>query len=625
MKQWIKDLFSGAAAVKQVRLSRYFVTGFLLFVFTLAYVITDYWNLFVSVALKDMFLALTLFLAVAWSLLGSGSLRIHTYKNEWLTFLLIAAMVLALNYFPLNSDIPWRGDEDYHIHETLELFSKVPWFVYVAYLAAWVVILSLAKRKPRWSVVGGGLLTAGALVFYPFSKMFANVRYPFVSYWAYILPLQFFGEIEGPYQEILFRIFPLLSVAALAWLFQRSLAPESLGVKMFWAFAIAVIPVVYYYSSVLYLEMPAVFFMTLACLNAETLLTKSFSEVKQNAGWYGLILAGFIKETILPFTLAFIAFRLSFSIKRWIKGDAFQADANEYVIPVKSDRLRNLIDEISYLFVSLLPILYYLSFRNAFSTKRTYSINLANLFNNFSDYVVLVRSFIEQFGLFLLLFIGGCVILFLKKKKSIALLYVALVAGYSVFFHIDQEQYLGYSRFNLMILPAVLAGAAVFVKEVLLKPRVYGVLLAAIAIGSSLLLSPIQRDGTKTPYWGNYLTDTSEHYFPVEEAITYLMNGPNPNGSTLFAGLDYKYDYHFYQEKLNWRPDRVMLLKTAEGSRDDESNLHQALNVAWEEGFEFVFLFVHGDAPPTLPGGSVYREMKVVSNMSHTIVIYSRR
>ena len=623
MKQWITEYFTDKAEAKEVTVSRYTVTAFLLFLFNLAFIITDYWNMFGSLAMKAVFLALSLFLALSWSLLGSGSLRFNRYKNGWLTFLLIAALMLALNYLPLTSDLPWRGDEDYHVRITLDLFGKIPWYVYVSILAAWCAVIWLARRKPHLAVTIGGILTAGMLILYPGSKLFANIRYPFISYWGFTLPLELLSWINGPYHEILFRIIPFLSAVALAWLFQRHVVSNGVGLKIILALAVALMPLVFYYSSTLYLELPTVFFMTLACLNAETLLKKDFSDVKQNPGWYGLILAGFIKETILPFTLAFIAFRLFFAVKRLIQKENHSPDSGDFGFLNLGRRTQFILGELSFIFVALLPNVYYFVYRKFFPVSRSYRMDWTNLFNNFSDYIVIVQSWVEQFGLFLILFIAGCIMLIKQKKFSTAFLYMALFFGYSVFFHLDQEQYLGYSRFNLMLLPPLLAGAAVFIKSVVLRSRTYSALLAVLVIASSLLLSPIQRDGTKVPYWGNHLTDTSEHYFPVEETILYIMEGPNPNGSTLLAGVKYGYSYPFYQQKLDWQPEKVNVYITSK-EFNDATNLNKALIHAEQEGYVFIIFFVQGKAPPQLPSDSHFSELNTFSNMGHTIVLYAR-
>ena len=66
MKEWIAEYIADTDEAVEVKVSRYTVTAFLLFLFNLAYIITDYWNMFGSLAMKALFLALSLFLAFGW-------------------------------------------------------------------------------------------------------------------------------------------------------------------------------------------------------------------------------------------------------------------------------------------------------------------------------------------------------------------------------------------------------------------------------------------------------------------------------------------------------------------------------------------------------------------------------
>lgn len=83
--------------------------------------------------------------------------------------------------------------------------------------------------------------------------------------------------------------------------------------------AVATIPTIFYYSSITYLEMPAVMLMTIVCLRIEPLARNDTSAIKQDVGWYALILLGFIKETTLPFILMFLAYRSFYLLLEYFK------------------------------------------------------------------------------------------------------------------------------------------------------------------------------------------------------------------------------------------------------------------------------------------------------------------
>ena len=252
----------------------------------------------------------------------------------------------------------------------------------------------------------------------------------------------------------------------LAWYFQRSLALKEGVPAVLLGLAVGVIPVVYYYSSILYLEMPAVFLMTVVCLRAGDLLKKDFGELKKDPGWYALILTGFIKETTLPFLLCFLVVRSVLYLWNRARSDPKTAQGEGTTAAKGKSTWYSLLGELSVYFVTLVPILYYLIFRSISEDTRAYTFTVSNLLNA-SIYPVIGRAFFEQFGIFLLLFLGGCFLLGREKKFGMLGFYLAVILGYTIFHTIDQDEYIGYSRFNLFILPAILAGSATLVRAAL--------------------------------------------------------------------------------------------------------------------------------------------------------------
>ena len=60
---------------------------------------------------------------------------------------------------------------------------------------------------------------------------------------------------------------PFLSSFLLVWIFQKDLSRSRPYRNLVWGLVVASIPLVYYYSSILYLEMPAVVLMLIVCFN----------------------------------------------------------------------------------------------------------------------------------------------------------------------------------------------------------------------------------------------------------------------------------------------------------------------------------------------------------------------
>jgi hypothetical protein len=128
--------------------------------------------------------------------------------------------------------------------------------------------------------------------------------------------------------------------------------------------AAATIPELFYYSSLLYLEMPAVALMFLVCLQADQLLSLGFADLKKSPSWYALILIAFIKETTLPVLLGFVAYRVIVQLSL----SAF-----------RSSWKRLLRNELFMAVGTLLPLFLYLFFRIYFGNPRTFDFVPANL------------------------------------------------------------------------------------------------------------------------------------------------------------------------------------------------------------------------------------------------------
>ncbi len=606
---------------KTIILPRSFVAALLVSVFFMAFVITDYWNN-VGVSQYRMGILLgTIALGLGWGWLASARVRVEFSVRQLLVLGILLAILFGLNYRALGSVIPWRGDEAHHMIDTLSLGDHFPWPVFI-FIMTWALIIWLAWRRPKWALAAGLFFLWQILVTYPGDSQFGDLRYPYFNYWLYALAMHPARELFGPYHEIFYRIVPFLSAALLAWYFQRALPNNAGAPSLLWGLAVGVIPVVAYYASILYLEMPAVFLMTIVCLRAEKLLSRDFNELRSDPGWYALILIGFIKETTLPFLVGFLAVRSALLIwkKAWNGPEMVQGAGRR--AELRNAARKTLAGEFLVYLVALVPILYYLVFRSISEDTRAYSLTISNLLNA-SIYPVMGRAFFEQFGIFLLLFLGGCVLLAREKRFGMLAFYLAVTLGYTVFHAIDQDEYIGYSRFNLFVLPAILAGSAALIRAASAwkKPAAYGLVLAAIGVG--LVLSPIRADGTKTPMWGNYFYDTSEHYYPVEDAVVWLKIN-QPDEDILFAGLYYKYYFDFYFKKVAWMPPRSDTFLSEKHKKDDPVNLEDALEEADKESYRNVLFFVLGKDVPQVPQSSPYRQKQVFSNLAHRLVLYSR-
>jgi hypothetical protein len=589
-------------------------------VYSLGFIVTPYWGRTNSTPEMIFFLALTLGIGAIWSFLSAKELIVRLEPlNAWQVLILLGGMVV-LNFKTLTIDIPWRGDEGIHITRTLALASSISIIWVIIFIVVFLSTATLAWKKSKWSIILGILAIAGVISFNLVKNPLAGIsssilmRYPFINYWFYaIIPSLAMAIKANPYQEVFFRVVPFLSTFALVWIFQRDLCCSKPILNLFWGLAVASVPLVYYYSSILYIEMPAIALMLIVCFNITNLLKDDFEKIKQNPAWYALILTGFIKETTIPFLVCFVGWRL-------IAG----AVQRRFSLKSIKTSLFSLKDEPLIAVCLLLPVSFNLFLRGTLSQQaRWFSLTLTNLIRPIV-YSTLLRSFYDQLGLpFLLLFLAGCICLFWKKEFLQAGFFLSLFVLYPAFFAVDTLIYTGYSRFNLFIIPPVLAGAWILIKRVMENRKIIGIISACAVLTINLWASPVFLDGTKKPLWGNYLTDTSEHYYPYREALTWLKTKYG-NGPILFAGMYYPYSFVFYFDQLKWTP-----LTTVSYTNYIDSNslsLSRALVQAEDDNINIVLFQVLGnEKPEAIKSGPMFFVEKIFQNDAHILIVYHRK
>ena len=569
---------------RSIQLSRGFVTALLASIYILGFIITPYWILHKSILENILYLALILSIGLIWLLFSANSLQVEFSSKELNLFLLLLAAMTVLNYRALNSVIPFRGDEALHIGRTLDVVDRLPLLQTSVIIALFIAFLLAGFKKQKWALFAGILMVICVVFYFLGENLFTDMqayplfflRYPFINYWFFAAAPKLVSSISSPYHEVLYRIIPFLAMAGVAWTVQRRAGTTSVLSTIAWGVAVATIPLIFYYSSILYLEPLAVFLMTIACFDADTLLHESSKDISHVPAWYALLLIGFIKETTIPFLLCFIAVRIIVQLQAWSRKN--RKEESEKTL------LNLLVGEFKVIFALLAPIFLYLYFRAALISTRSFTPDILNLFD-LTNYYFVILSLLQQLGPFLFFFIAGCIVLFRDRKLILPFYYLATIIAILAFHMVDYRSYIGYSRFNLFILPAVLAGSIRFITWASKQRQYAASILLFIAIGSNLLFSPIHLDGAKTAYWGNYLTDTSEHYYPYQDALIWLKNN-YAEERMLFAGLDFYYPFEFYWNKLDWKPKRDGI--PSEGITDETLAISSILKKAEDEHYSIV-------------------------------------
>jgi hypothetical protein len=614
----------------RVKIPRSLVIGIMLMIFTLGYIITPYWVLVNNPWMALLIVTIVSSTGAAWAYVSSAQLRLDIRPGGMLLFAINLLLLFGLNYRTLFSAISWRGDESFHISRSMILYNLInPYWLAVG-VCLGLLFLFLCLKAPRWAAIlfiTVVLILVTVYLSYPVFKNFIKsplifLRYPFISYWAGAVLLRILGSFSDVHQEIYFRIIPFLAATLLVTQASRKYLSTQPMITLLAGVAFASIPLLYYYESIYYLEMPALFLMLVACMQLEELLQAPLDQLRQNPAWYALILVGFIKETALPFLAAVLLLRLVMTLWRaWHQHFGRQAqDGTTQVSPWQLVR-----QELLIAFSVLFPNILYLALHIISPLGRGFSLQLANIWQPVT-YQALGNAFRQQYGPLLLLFLVGILLLVRNKKTFLALALTGLFLLYPVFHSLDTPHYIGYSRFNLFNLAPMLVGATVVLDHLLgegsrfLRQRklMTGVLLASIIL-INLWMSPINADGTKQPMWGNYVFDTSEHYYPYPEVLTWLKTR-NMKGTILFAGRTYPYPVGFYFAKIGWKTG-FELTKTPP-LNDETGDLAQSLHYAEKKNHKIVVYQLKGFQVPDLPLKKFsFKHRKVFCNLAHCLLV----
>lgn len=605
-------------AKKKIQLPKSFISSSLLLFYILAFIVSPYWLAPQSRTEIFMVLATSMVIGVIWSYFSADYIELNINIKDVFLFLLSIVGVFLINYQSLRYDIPWKGDESFHINQVLRIIDFVPTSWFFIFLIVSIIFLYFSWKRPVLGGVLGGLIVLWIVNSYIRTGLFSGIpniilRYPFVNYWFFsLLPL--LVDSKYPYHEALFRIIPVISAGIITWFAVKRLNLQ-IFTALFWVIALATTPVIFYYSSILYLELPAAFLMMIVALNIKDLMSGNLGELRNNLSWYALILIGFIKETVLSFLFCFLLSRFLFFL--------FSALVQKKKKKLAEIGFEYILKELPITLLVASPLLLYLALRTIFVDTRDFSPNLHGLLN-MSVYPTLFRAFWEQFGLMFLFFLAGCVVLFLEKEYKIMLFYVFTLFFISLFHVVDSFFYTGYSRFNLFILPVLFSGAFVFIKKIVFNKNILSVTIACLLITFNIWASPIYRDGSKKALWGNYFIDTSEHYYPYQESLNWLAKN-HWDDYILFVNNNFSYSYEFYFNQIKWSPNCDFFEGITVEEGFEERTIVSVANVAKERNFD-VFVYQVVEAGTLLPEETEgYKLEKVFSNDAHnSLVVYLR-
>jgi hypothetical protein len=162
-----------------------------------------------------------------WSSARDFDFRNH--RLDWVIFILILFGLIAINQRTLISPIGWQGDEDFHIRNTLELVKRISGRQLLALYGSLILFSYFSWRKPNRVIFFSLPLATGGIILLFFNNPLEGfdpnllLRYPFINYHFFAIAPKIATFISNPYHEFLYRIIPLLAVAATIFLFLRNL------------------------------------------------------------------------------------------------------------------------------------------------------------------------------------------------------------------------------------------------------------------------------------------------------------------------------------------------------------------------------------------------------------------
>ncbi len=581
----------------------------LFFIFCVAYVFTPYWTLGANPIRQAIYLSTTVGSGIAWAYWFSKeqSFSFDLKKNLWI-FCACAAMMIAVNIPGLAAEIPWRGDEDFHIGVTgslVVLARRHGLVFFMPFLLFPVSFFVMRKGSLKVALFFIALLAA-VCAYCGYALPFAisgAVRYPLILRYvcgAIVFPVSLFVRTTP---EVFYRAVPFLSALLLVFYCTKRWClrmPISVCIV---ALCLATIPLMLFYSSLLYLELPAVLLLSVAFFNADRLLTGPIDKIKADPAWIALTLAGMIKETAITVVVAFLFVRLILSAISVFR---------------RTMALKRYVLELLHAIFVVLPLGIYLWYRSIAHVWRV----LAPEPNHFFDpemYAIFARALMQQFDVCLYIAITGLIVLIVRKRfvtVSVCLCSLALELGFHM---LDEKQYVGFSRWNLMLIPALLVCLETIVRPIFERRRTAGSAALLCAAAINVMHSPLHLEGSRKSYWGNYLCDMGEHSYPYRAALLWMTDRGMAERAIYWTGLDFGYFTQYY---ASFPKMQYAFVKHPTSVFEETGIMAMQFSIARAKHFDSVLYhpIAKGLEPPKQVCG--YTLLKVFSNKEHRLFVY---
>jgi hypothetical protein len=367
------------------------------------------------------------------------------------------------------------------------------------------------------------------------------MMYPYLSRW--VQGLFIIGE---QYKIALYRAVPFIAVIVFGWFLFFCLKKRtgSRVMSVAGAFAILTMPLVNFFSTLSYLDLTAVFFLSAAMVDIDALLNMEFKDLRVRSSWYFLITAGLIKETVLFFLVVFILVRGITRIK----------------YAKERGSVSFFIEESVMAFCVLAPVALFAALSSFFWGRNSFyklSLGLNHISCCFdpANYGLIFHTLLESYGMFLVTMIGGIYLMFRKGRAAMGWANAIVFTGTIWFFLIFRPlEYTGYARWYLFTVPAVICATVYFITGMPGRTAKWGTVISLIL--SNAILFTYSPDGVRKNDWGCPAKPISECVYPFNDAVKWISEqGGTKN--VMVVGMYYYYNGMNYYFSKHFRKPRI--------------------------------------------------------------------
>lgn len=547
----------GAALARGGRVPRVAVFLLAASVFWIAHVASPYWLLPGTVIGRAAALALLVLLAASWAAIASGDVTWRPPPLAAFASVLIVAPLTIACLPGLFAPLEFRGDEDVHVARPLAAIEALQNLTaaHPLTVAALVAIgLLLFALRPRVA----GLLSALAVLAVPLvlaawfmgrppsPELMAKLgRYPILSAWlhtaAAFSPFQLAPSLRHLlYQEALFRLVPFFSLLLLATWVAR-VVKGSPALRALLALALTTPPVLLYYATALYLELPAVVLITVGLYGLDVSAVRLLKGRAESGALLALALGLLLKESAAALGLAAVA------------------AVSALLITARGSAAARLRASALLAAVVLTPAMVYLFWRTttpALRALRAASFDPAPLANP-DLYRSLPGAMAVSLGVPLLLLAAVGVVVSVRRRPWAAVTWGSALLGMLLLLAGDWvtattagplPAHWGHSRMLLLTFPP-LGCFAIDACRFLYRrsPAALGV-AAGVVILLHLWLRPFGWDGSRPAHWGDLVSEAAGERYPYPQLYGWLARS-RVRGEVLILGRDYAYRDDFYLKR----------------------------------------------------------------------------